>query len=380
MLNSQNFQIIKTIFFFNEQDEYFFKYYYKMVFFILSNILFFNIAITAHNNIKENYLSFGLYLILSIFTVLFLNSIFKLKNLWCFPIYSFFYLLLGLAGSFNIIDIFSFDIVFCLIINFFIYLTIKSFNWIVPHNNYEKSLLLLDFMIIEDFNKEMAYHYYNMPFYKDNEKERSLREELIAMEKYNSMIIFKNKIKSEQLSKYIGNAPSVNIPKSTLLVIYKTILDFCYQGFNTVESNPIQFKIDWTNVKNDLLESKYICEFKIEIKNLKSIKVKDMYKNFSVKKEHHEEFNENIINIKNGIDGVYAIIKKNKMGVKIKHGLKNEEYVIRVTVDLNQSNSAETLFEQLNYEKIEQIKNIELSKSSGLTTNYQTDNKQEKKI
>lgn len=380
MQNLKKIQIIKPIFFFNEQDEFFFKYYYKVVFFILSNILFFNIAIIAHNDIKEHYLSFALYLVLNVFTILFLNSAIKLKNLWCFGIYSLLYLMFGVLGLLNIINVFSFDIIFFFIINTFVYLTIKSFNWVVPHNNYEKTLLLLDFMIIEDFNKEMAYHYYDMPFYKDNEKERMLREELIALEKYNSMIVFKNKIKSEQLSKYIGNAPSVNIPKSTLLIIYKTILDFCYQGFNTVESNPIQLKIDWSNVKNDLLESKYVCEFKIEIKNLKSIKVKDRYKNFSVKKEHPEEFNENLINIKNGIDGIYAIIKKNKMGVKIKHGLKNDEYIIRVIVDLNQSNSAETVFEQLNYEKMEQIKSIELSKSSGLTTNYQTDNKQEKKI
>ena len=115
---------------------------------------------------------------------------------------------------------------------------------------------------------------------------------------------------------------------------------------------------------NDLLNDneQYTCEFKIDLKNLKTL-----YK--------EDKDNEKIAsNIKHGIDEIQSIAKSNKMGIKLKHGVKDEYYIIRLIINLSKSNhigdDVSIALNQINQHKLDQLKSINMSKSSGLTTVY----------
>lgn len=50
---------------FDDQNEYFLSFYNKITFFILSNLLFYSISISAHGNLRYNSILFAGYLLLN---------------------------------------------------------------------------------------------------------------------------------------------------------------------------------------------------------------------------------------------------------------------------------------------------------------------------
>lgn len=348
--------MLAKFFLFNEQEERFLLFYNKIVFFIISNLMFYTIAINAHYNLKTNSFMFGISLLFSLGISILLNQIFQFKNIFIFGIYTITYII------FSILGLFGFDIIFLLLMNLFIFLSIKSFHWLIPNNTYEKTIHLMNYAIMDDFNHEMAFHHYNLPFKRTDNNKRSLKDELFVLQKYNSMLTFKNKITEKNFDEY-KNIKDLSIYKSTLLVIYKIILDYCKHGYETIETNPIFFKLNMKQDNNLLNDNEqYTCEFKIDLKNLKTL-----YK--------EDKNNEKIAsNIKHGIDEIQSIAKSNKMGIKLKHGVKDEYYIIRLIINLSKSNyigdDVSIALNQINQHKLDQLKSINMSKSSGLTTVY----------
>ena len=366
---------------FDDQNEYFLSFYNKITFFILSNLLFYSISISAHGNLRYNSILFAGYLLLNTGMLVVINQVHKMKNWLMFITYSVTYVLFTVLGAFD------FDIIFFLIINLFLLLTIKAFHWIIPHNNYENMLSLLGFIMTDDFNHDMAYQNYDIPIKRNDYPIRTLTEEIFALSKYNDMLLFKNKIAKhyfDEISNIFKESPDIanfTINKSVLLMTYKTILDFCHTGYSTVETKPISFK--YLDKKNkDLLDDmKYTLEFKIDTKNLKTIKVQDRYKHFSVNKNHHKEYNDTNITIKQGIEEVKAVCDTNNFKIDFKHGVKNtggnEYYIIRIIVsadrqrgNLSGGDSLMMPINQIDQDKIEKLQSIDISSSSGLTTFY----------
>lgn len=348
--------MLAKFFLFNEQEERFLLFYNKIVFFIISNLMFYTIAINAHYNLKTNSFMFGISLLFSLGVSIVFSQIFQLKNIFIFGIYTITYII------FSILGLFEFYIIFLLLMNLFIFLSIKSFHWLIPNNKYEQTIHLMNYVIMDDFNHEIAFHYYNLPFKRTDNNKRSLKDELFVMQKYNSMLLFKNKITEKNFDDY-KNIKDLTIYKSALLITYKIILDYCKQGYETIETPPISFKLHMKE-DNDLLNDneQYTCEFKIDLRNLKTL-----YK--------EEKDNEKAAsNIKNGINELQSIAKNNKMGIKFKHGVKDEYYVIRLIINLSKSNhvgdDVSIALNQINQHKLEQLKSINMTKSSGLTTVY----------
>ena len=233
----------------------------------------------------------------------------------------------------------------------------------------------MDYIITDDFDYSLSYHSYDIPFKRTNSKHRYIDDELFFLKKYNDMIMFKNKISSENFEEYKNKKMQFEIPKSILLIVYKTILMYCKTGYSTVETPNISFKIEDSSQSLNQKNGKYIVEFKVDLKNLKSIKESDKNENtnFFGKKEFNNKNSNKNLNIKDGIDEIYSICKQNKFNLRIRQGVKYTNYIIRISFELKKKDDDDITMalNKINEKALEDFNDAnQLNKSSGLTTRY----------
>lgn len=339
---------------FNEKDKLFFSKHNQIIYFVLTSLILFNISVSAHDNISQNLLPYTLFLSLSVLIPVLISSIFKQSQNWVlFAVFNLNYIIFSL-----LLRQFDFDIVYLLILNFFVYFSIKSFNIIMSDlifKNYNFKLNMFEYVITDDFEHSMSYQKYDIPFKRDDSQFRMLQDELFVLEKYNEIIPFKNKLQASNFEKYRNI--SFNVPKSVILILYVSIIEFCKTGISTIETNPISFRIEDESKKLNYKYGKYIFEFKVNVRNLKSIKGKD-----------GEE-----TTIKHRLDEIYALCKSKNLNLKIRHGLKGDFYLIRIYFQPKQKEDNE-IIKALNKtydDTMDKFKSLNLQKSTGLTTDYE---------
>lgn len=336
---------------FHEYEKDFFNEYSKYIYFIILNIMLFTISINAHANLNENIFSFFVYISISLLIVFILKQLNIAKIPSVFITYTTMYLVFSLLMGF-----FSFDIIYLTIVLLFIYFSIKSYSIILPNNKNHLKIENWNFLFLNDFNNDMAFQKYDIPFKQNtNIKKRKIQKELEILKQYNDMISYKNKINNENFEKY--KEINFDIPKSLILTIYKVILDYTNKGASSVKTEPITYKVidDTENPKPK--RGLYIFEVKFDRQNLKHIKNKDG-KN---------------LNIKHGIEEIKIICKQNKMDLKIVHGMNKNHYLIRIHFFLqHKDDEVISVIKKINEENKNFINEVDLTSSSGLTTDYQS--------
>jgi hypothetical protein len=343
-----NFNFNIKSFLLNESDKDFFLTKARFIYFVIAILMFYNLSITAHNNLGKNYLSFAA-MNMFVLVITFVLSTIKQMRIWMiFALYNAFYVLFTITG------LFDFDIIYLGILNFTVYIIIKSYDGIIVNNKNEQIIGIMDYAITDDFDSNMAYHNYAIPFEKTNEKQRNIQEELEILDKYNDMLNYKNKIAKENFERY--NGIHFLIPKSILLIIYQTILNYNRQGITSVKTTPISFKLTDESENPKYNRGAYVFEFKFDRTNLRNIRT-----------------DKKIMSIKNGIDEIITVCKQNKMDLKIAHGVNKNNYIVRIQFNINKEKNSEVvkLVKQISNNKDEQFKDINLSMSdSNMTTQY----------
>lgn len=332
---------------FSEQEKTFFSSTQRFIYFILCTILFYSIAINTHGHLAKSSIAFAAYLIICLAIVMILKQLKQAKLMFVYIGYMVTYCIVTLLFGF-----FKFDPVFMLIITMYLYLAIKIHKYVVFGLESKETIQILNYSIADDFNHKYAYQKYDMPFLKNEDKKRSLQEELFILNEYNKLIQYKNKIKE----KNIQNFTEINfmLPKSLLVSIYQVIIEYQNDSLSAVETKPIEIKIF---DKTETLEAnmgQYLVEFKFDRQNLISIRK-----------------NNKSTNIKHGIEEIYNIVKENKMDVKIRHGMNKGYYIIRVHFNINQiSNEFIEVVQKMHHDKVEPIREIDIKGTEQGRTEY----------
>ena len=340
---------------FKQDDNFLLSNKKEYLYFFFVNIIFYNISTTAHYSYRENYLLFSLFFICSMALVILFKFVNKMSILNIFISYNFSYLLFSL-----LISVIKFDVIYLVIINIFLFAMIKLYK-IIKNLSENKSHfdVILNYHIENDFSNKYTFRNNDLPFQiNENEKFRTIDEELELLKKCNDLKKSKIKLTNENIDEYI-NSFKFNVPKSLILVIYQTILNHTYHN---VEEEIIKLKIldETNNVKEN--SGNYLLEFKIDRNNIV---------------KYTNEINNVQSSIKNIIDGIINITKEEKYDLIIKQGINKNYYVIRIHFEIkiltSDKESISNSFNLINKPKTS-LKDLDLSKSTGLTTDYHEDN------
>lgn len=338
---------------FNELEQNYFLHKEQFVYFIIANVLFYAIAINAHANLGENYLAFAGFLIINVSLIPIIKKTIYPKlsekiglNKFITAQYCVLYVLFSMGFG-----LFKFDSIFVIIIVVFLYVVIKTYNYIVPPRK-DETTILMDYIIMNDFDSNFAFHKYELPFKSDGKATRSIQSELEMMQEYNKTLDNLNRIDDENFNKYKEIDFMMN--SGILLLIYQTILKYTDK---TIKTPPIKFKLldERENLKPR--NGAYILEFKFDRQNLIYV---------------YDKQNKKKQSIKHGIEEISTVIKERGDDVKIKHGMNKGQYIIRVHFFITQEVADEVLavVNKINQKFANQLDDMSITGSSGLTTVY----------
>ena len=311
---------------FSEQEELFFSKSSQYLYFTLSVILFYIISITAHKNLAEHFLFFGIYNTMTLGFVLFLSNTFKFKNLYANLLYSCLYILFSLFGFFD------FDWIYLLVLNLFIVLDIKSYFFIVPKQFNSEKINNINVAMMFDFNREFALKSLGLPI-NEYSKTVDIQEELSYLSFYNSALQWENKLHDK-----VYQDIHFEVPRRFVCVVYKTLLDHCRMGNLTAKTKPVDLKITDNSHENNPKHGRYVLEFRIHKSNLKNIRVPvvDSNKNKTISiKDSIDELNQVCQNfgydlyLKTGISGTKKELFVIRMVFQVTELKENNERVIR---------------------------------------------------